>query len=97
MKLSEIKYKLSGIQIIILYQKSQIVHFLLKRKGGKLYFNSHVTYDLSMATKIMLSSKWHYGILKPELIAKKHICRIAGTILIGDYFFGGHFENMQIS
>ena len=47
---------------------------------------------------IILSSKLHYKILKPELRAEKHIFRIAGTVLIDDYFFfGGHFENMQIS
>ena len=45
MKLSKNKYILSGIQIIILSQKSQFVHFLLKRKGGILYFDGHVTYD----------------------------------------------------
>ena len=34
MQLSEIKYISSDIQIIILSQKSQPVHFLLKRKSG---------------------------------------------------------------
>ena len=112
MKLSEIKYILSGIRIIILSEKSQFVHFLLKRKGeilyiriiilseksqfvhflltrkGEiLYFNGHVTYDLPMTPKIILSSKWHYGISKPELRAKKNISRIAGTVFTADYFF----------
>ena len=68
-------------------QKSQLVHFLLKRKGGILYFNGHVTYDLPMTLKIILSSKWHYGISKLELRAKKHIYRIAGTVFLADYFF----------
>ena len=36
---------------------------------------------------IILSSKLHYGILKPELRAEKHIFRIAGAVLIDDYFF----------
>ena len=87
MQLSEIKYILSGIQIIILSKKSQVVHFLLKRKCGILYFNSHVTYDLPMTPKIILSSKLHYGISKPKFSAKQHISRIAGTVLIDDYFF----------
>ena len=86
-QLSEIKYILSGIQIIILSQKSQFVHFLLKRISGILYFNGHVTYDLPMTTQKILSSKWPYGISKPELRAEKHISRIAGTIFIADYFF----------
>ena len=51
MSLSEIKYILSGILIIILSPKSPFVHFLLKRKGGILYFNGHVTYDLPMTPK----------------------------------------------
>ena len=93
---SENKYISSDIQIIILPTKSQFVHFLLKRKGGLLYFNGHVTYDLTMTLKIIYSSKWHYEISKPELWAKKHISRIAGTVFIADYFFGGHFGNMQI-
>ena len=63
------------------------MHFLLKRKGGILYFNGHVAYDLPMTPKIILSSKWQYGISKPELKAKKHISRIAGTAFIADYFF----------
>ena len=87
MQLSEIKYILSDIQIIILSKKNQFVHFLLKRKVGILYFNGHVTYDLPMTPKIILSSKWHYGISKHELGAKKHISRIAGTVFIADYFF----------
>ena len=63
-----------------------------------IVFNGHVTYDLPMTPKLILSSKLHYGISKPELRAKKHISRIAGTVLIADYFFfGGHFGNMQIS
>ena len=74
------------------------MHFLLKRKGGILYFNGHVTYDLPMTRKLILSSKLHYGISKAELRAKKHISRIAGTVLIADYFFfGSHFGNKQIS
>ena len=73
------------------------MHFLLKRKGGILYCNGYVTYDRPMIQKITLSSKWHYGISKPELRAKKHISRIAGTVFIADYFFGGYFGNMQIS
>ena len=87
MQLSEIKYISSDIQIIILSQKIQYVHFLLKRKGGILHFNGHVTYDLPMTPKIILSSKWHYGISKPELRAKKHISMIAVTVFIADYFF----------
>ena len=63
------------------------MHFLLKRKGGIFYFNGHVTYDLPMTPKITLSSKWHYGISKPELRAKKHISMIAVTVFIADYFF----------
>ena len=43
------------------------MHFLLKRKDGILYFNGHVAYDLPMTPKIILSSKWQYGISKPEL------------------------------
>ena len=74
------------------------MHFLLNRKGGILYFNGHVTYDLSMTPKNTLSSKWHYGISKPELRAKKthfYDCRdcIHSQLLL----FGGHFGNMQIS
>ena len=83
---------------IILSAKSPFVHFLLKRKGGILYFNGHVTYDLPMTPKITLSSKWHYWIPKPELRAKKHISMIAVTVFIADYFFFGvHFGNMQIN
>ena len=52
-----------------------------------IVFNGHVTYDLPMTPKLLLSSKLHYGILTPELRAKKHISRIAGTVLIADYFF----------
>ena len=37
--------------------------------------------------KIILSSKWHYGISKPELRAQKHISKIVGTVFIVDYFF----------
>ena len=48
------------------------MHFLLKRKGGLLYFNGHVTYDLTMTPKIIYLSKWHYEISKPELWAKKN-------------------------
>ena len=63
-----------------------------------IVFDGHVTYDLPMTPKLILSSKLHFGISKPELRAKKHICRIAGNVLIADYFFfGGHFGNMQIS
>ena len=63
-----------------------------------IVFNGHVTYDLPMTPKLLLSSKLHYGISKPEIRAKKHISRIAGAVLIADYFFfGGHFRNMQIS
>ena len=46
-----------------------------------------------MTPTLILSSKLHYGISKPELRAKKHISRIAGSVLIADYFFW----NMQIS
>ena len=52
-----------------------------------IVFNGHVTYDLPMTPKLILSSKLQYGISKPELKAKKHISRIAGTVLIADYFF----------
>ena len=52
-----------------------------------IVFNGHVTYDLPMTPKLILSSKLPYGISKPELRAKKHISRIAGTVLIADYFF----------
>ena len=38
-----------------------------------------------------------YGISKPKLKVKQHNSRIAGIVLIADYFFGGHFRNMQIS
>ena len=63
-----------------------------------IVFNGHVAYDLPMTPKLILSSKLHYGISKPDFRAKKHIYRIAGTVLIADYFFfGGHFGNMQIS
>ena len=47
-----------------------------------------MTYDLPMTPKITLSSKLHYGTSKPELRAKKHISRNAGTVLIADNFFG---------
>ena len=87
MQLSEIKYISSDNEIIILSQKSPFLHFLLKRKDGILHFNGHVTYGLPMTPKIILSSKWHYGISKPELGAKKHISKIAGTVFIADYFF----------
>ena len=97
MQLSEIEYISSDIEIIILSHKNQFLHFLLKRKGGILHFNSHVTCVLPMTPKIILSSKWHYGISKTELGAKKHISKIAWTVYIADYFFGGHFGNMQIS
>ena len=74
------------------------MHFLLKRECWILYFNDHVTYNLPMTPKLLLSSKLHYGISKPELRAQKHIPRIVGTVLIADYFFfGGPFGNMQIS
>ena len=63
------------------------MHFLLKRECWILYFNGHVIYDLPKTPKLILSSKLHYGISKPELRAKKHISRIAGTVLIADYFF----------
>ena len=53
----------------------------------EIVFNGHVTYDLPMTPKLILSSKLHYGIPKPELRAKKHISRIVGTVLIADYFF----------
>ena len=52
-----------------------------------IVFNGHVTYDPPMTPKLILSSKLHYGISKPELRAKKHISRIAGTVLKADYFF----------
>ena len=71
MELSEIKYILSGIQIIILSRKGQVVHFLLKRECLILYFNGHVTYDLPMTPKLILSAKLHYGFSKLELRAKK--------------------------
>ena len=87
MQLSEIKYISSDIQIIIFSQKSQFVHILLKRKSGILHSNGHVTYDHPMTPNIILSSKWHYGISKPELGAKKHISKIAGTVFIADSFF----------
>ena len=77
-QLSEIKYISSNIQIIILSQKSQFVHFLLKRKGGILYFNGHVKYDLPMTPKKILSSKWHYGSSKPELRAKNTFLGLPG-------------------
>ena len=38
MLLSEIKYILAGIQIIILSKKGQVVHFLLKRA---CFFGGH--------------------------------------------------------
>ena len=63
------------------------MHFLLKRECWILYFNGHVTYDLPMTPKLILLSKLHYVISKIELKAKKHISRIAGTVLITDYFF----------
>ena len=98
MKLSEIKYIISGILIIILFPKSPFVHFLLKRKGGILYFNGHVTYDLPKNPKITLSSKWHFGISKPELRAKKtHFYDCRDCIHSRLLFCGGHFGNMQIS
>ena len=90
-KPSEVKYILSGIQIIILSKKGQVVHFLQKRKCWMLYFNSHVTYDLPKTPKLLMSSKLHYGISKPKFRAKQHISRIAGTVLIAAYFFGGYF------
>ena len=68
-------------------KKVNLCTFLLKRKDGILDFNGHVTYDLPMTPKILLSSKWHYGILKPELRAKKHISKIVRTEFIADYFF----------
>ena len=98
MYLSEIKYIISGIQIISLSPKSPFVHFLLKRKGGILYFNGHVTYDHPMTPKITLSSKWHCGISKPELMAKKtHFYDCRDCIHSRLLFCGGHFRNMQIS
>ena len=51
-----------------------------------------------MTPKITLSSKWHYGILKPELRAKKtHFYDCRDCIHSRLLFFGGHFGNMQIS
>ena len=98
MHLSEIKYIISGILIIILSPKSLFVHFLLKRKGGILYFNGHVSYDLQMTPKITLSSKWHCGISKPEFRAKKtHFYDCRDCIHSRLLFCGGHFGNMQIS
>ena len=98
MYFSEIKYIISGILIIILSPKSPFVHFLQKRKGGILYFNGHVTYNLPMTPKITLSSKWHYGISKPELRAKKtHFYDCRDCIHSRLLFCGGHFGNMQIS
>ena len=63
------------------------MHFLLKRECLILYFNGHVTYDLPMTPTLILSAKLHYGFSKLELRAKKNIYRIAGTVLIADYFF----------
>ena len=40
-----------------------------------------------MTPKLLLLSKWHYGISKPKFRAKQHISRIAVNVLIGDYFF----------
>ena len=81
-------------QASFLFKKVQVLHFLLKCKGGILYSNGHVTYDLPMTPRIMSSSKLHYGISKPKFRANKHISRISRTVLLADYFFGGHFENM---
>ena len=68
-------------------KKVNLCTFLLKRKDEILDFIGHVTYDLTMTPKILLSSKWHYGISKPELRAKKHIFKIARNEFIADYFF----------
>ena len=71
----------------MLSKKGQVVHFFLKRKCWTLYSNGHVTYDLPMTPKLILSSKLHYGISKPKFRAKQRISRIAGTVLIADYVF----------
>ena len=73
------------------------VKVLLKRKCWILCLNGQVTYDLPMTLKLILSSKLHHGISKPKFRAEQDICGIAGTVSIADNFFGGHFENMQIS
>ena len=73
------------------------MHILLKRKCWILYFNGHVTYVFPMTPKLILSSKLHYWISKPKFRAKQHISRIAGTVLIADYFLGAHFGTGQIS
>ena len=78
-------------------KKSKVAHFLLKCKCWILYFNGHMIYDLPMTPKMKMSSTLHYGISKPKSRAKQHISRITGIVLIADYFFGGHFGNMQIS
>ena len=68
-------------------KKVNLCTFLLKREDGILDFNGHVTYDLPMTPKILLSSKWHYGILKPELRAKRHISEIVRTEFMPITFF----------
>ena len=87
MQLSKIKYISSDIQIIILSKKSQFVHFLLKRKGGILHLNGHVTYYLPMTQKKYCHQNGIMGSQNPNLGLKKHIFRIAGTVFIADYFF----------
>ena len=78
-------------------KKVNLCTFLLKRKDGILDFNGHVTYDLPMTLKILLSSKWHYGILKPELRAKKHISKIVRTEFIADYFLAAILEKCKLA
>ena len=84
MQLSEIKY-ISSFKSSF-YQKKSICALFAKRKVGILHFNGDVTYDLPMAPKIILSSKWHYVVANPKLGARKHINKIAGTVFIADYF-----------
>ena len=62
--------------------------FLLKRECWILYFNGHVTYDLPMTPKLILSSKLHYGFSKAELRAKKTFLGLPELhVLIADFFF----------
>ena len=53
----------------------------------ELWHNLYIKYVKVGYCISMVTSKWHYGISKPELMAKKHISRIAGTVFIADSFF----------
>ena len=55
------------------------MHFLLKRIGGILYFNGHVTYDLSMTPKNNIVVKMELWDLK----TRTQIILYTGGVICG--------------